>query len=66
MGPSCAVVDRLAQIFIKDVKSSNGTFINGARLSQEGVESPPFELNTDDIVVRSRPRASRRFSLNSA
>ena len=41
------------QIYIKDVKSSNGTFINGARLSQEGVESPPFELNTDDIVVSS-------------
>lgn len=39
-----------SKIFIKDVKSSNGTFINGARLSQEGVESPPFELNTDDIV----------------
>ncbi|KIM34263.1 hypothetical protein M408DRAFT_59629, partial [Serendipita vermifera MAFF 305830] len=38
------------KIYIKDVKSSNGTFINGARLSQEGVESPPFELNTDDIV----------------
>ncbi|PVG03389.1 hypothetical protein CPB86DRAFT_447543 [Serendipita vermifera] len=38
------------KIYIRDVKSSNGTFINGARLSQEGVESPPFVLNTDDQV----------------
>ena len=39
------------QIFIKDVKSSNGTFINGERLSSEGHESEPFELKSDDIVV---------------
>ncbi|OCH86578.1 hypothetical protein OBBRIDRAFT_761124 [Obba rivulosa] len=38
------------KIFIKDVKSSNGTFINGERLSPEGLESEPFELKTDDIV----------------
>ncbi|KAF8548614.1 hypothetical protein OG21DRAFT_1560880 [Imleria badia] len=38
------------KIFIKDVKSSNGTFINGERLSPEGVESEPFELKDDDIV----------------
>ncbi|KAF5378090.1 hypothetical protein D9615_007607 [Tricholomella constricta] len=38
------------KIFIKDVKSSNGTFINGERLSNEGVESEPFELKSDDIV----------------
>ncbi|KAI0776410.1 hypothetical protein BC629DRAFT_1526090 [Irpex lacteus] len=38
------------KIFIKDVKSSNGTFINSERLSAEGVESEPFELKTDDIV----------------
>ncbi|KIP09780.1 hypothetical protein PHLGIDRAFT_126079 [Phlebiopsis gigantea 11061_1 CR5-6] len=38
------------KIFIRDVKSSNGTFINGERLSQEGLESSPFELKSDDIV----------------
>ncbi|TBU52602.1 hypothetical protein BD310DRAFT_981744 [Dichomitus squalens] len=38
------------KIFIKDVKSSNGTFINGERLSPEGLESEPYELKTDDIV----------------
>ncbi|KAL4073464.1 hypothetical protein J3A83DRAFT_4228791 [Scleroderma citrinum] len=38
------------KIFIKDVKSSNGTFINGERLSPEGVESEPFELKNEDIV----------------
>ena len=39
------------KIFIKDVKSSNGTFINADRLSNEGLESKPFELKNDDIVV---------------
>ncbi|KIM79867.1 hypothetical protein PILCRDRAFT_823052 [Piloderma croceum F 1598] len=39
-----------AKIFIKDVKSSNGTFINGERLSPEGLESQPYELKSDDIV----------------
>ncbi|KAJ2931279.1 hypothetical protein H1R20_g5887, partial [Candolleomyces eurysporus] len=38
------------KIFIKDVKSSNGTFINGERLSSEAVESDPYELKSDDIV----------------
>uniref|UniRef100_A0A8H7Y444 FHA domain-containing protein n=1 Tax=Psilocybe cubensis TaxID=181762 RepID=A0A8H7Y444_PSICU len=38
------------KIYIKDVKSSNGTFINGERLSSEGHKSEPFELKSDDIV----------------
>ncbi|KAL1941564.1 hypothetical protein VTO73DRAFT_7003 [Trametes versicolor] len=38
------------KIFIKDVKSSNGTFINGERLSPEGLESDPYELKSDDVV----------------
>ncbi|KIL55930.1 hypothetical protein M378DRAFT_90088, partial [Amanita muscaria Koide BX008] len=40
------------KIFIKDLKSSNGTFINGEQLSQDGFQSEPFELKSDDIVVR--------------
>ncbi|KAF8313379.1 SMAD/FHA domain-containing protein [Amanita rubescens] len=38
------------KIFIKDVKSSTGTFINGSRLSPEGIESEPYGLTSDDIV----------------
>ncbi|KAG9093329.1 hypothetical protein FS749_014569 [Ceratobasidium sp. UAMH 11750] len=38
------------KIYIKDVKSSNGTFINGDRLSAESVESEPCELKSEDIV----------------
>ncbi|KAG2179183.1 hypothetical protein INT43_002033 [Umbelopsis isabellina] len=38
------------KVYIKDVKSSNGTFINGVRLSQEGEESAPVELNHNDVV----------------
>ncbi|GAA5850677.1 hypothetical protein JCM5353_000542 [Sporobolomyces roseus] len=36
------------KVFIKDVKSSSGTFINGERLSPESAESDIFELYTDD------------------
>ncbi|TCD64024.1 hypothetical protein EIP91_004658 [Steccherinum ochraceum] len=38
------------KIYIKDVKSSNGTFINSERLSAEGLESDPWELKNEDIV----------------
>jgi pSer/pThr/pTyr-binding forkhead associated (FHA) protein len=41
------------QIYIKDLKSSNGTFINNERLSPEGVESEPVEVKSEDIVVGS-------------
>jgi len=44
------VWEESGKIYIKDVKSSNGTFINGERLSPEGAESEPFELKTSDIV----------------
>lgn len=35
------------KMFIKDVKSSNGTFINGERLSPEAQESDVFELHNE-------------------
>ncbi|KAF9530308.1 hypothetical protein CPB83DRAFT_851363 [Crepidotus variabilis] len=38
------------RIYIKDVKSSNGTFVNGQQLSAESQESEPFELKSDDIL----------------
>ncbi|KAK9895391.1 hypothetical protein P389DRAFT_92646 [Cystobasidium minutum MCA 4210] len=38
------------KVYIKDVKSSNGTFINGERLSPEAVESDIFELHNNDMV----------------
>ena len=37
-------------VYIKDVKSSNGTFVNGTRLSPESQESEPLELHSDDVV----------------
>ncbi|KAG8785684.1 hypothetical protein FRB91_000451 [Serendipita sp. 411] len=36
------------RIWIKDTRSSNGTYLNGVRLSPEGVESVPFELTAGD------------------
>lgn len=36
--------------YIKDVKSSSGTFLNHIRLSPPGTESKPFPVNDGDIV----------------
>jgi len=36
------------KIWIRDVKSSNGTFVNGTRLSPENRESEPHELQPQD------------------
>ena len=38
------------QWFIKDVKSSSGTFLNHIRLSAPGTESRPYPVNDGDIV----------------
>ena len=39
------------KFFIQDTNSSNGTFLNGERLSDAGVASEPFELIDGDILV---------------
>ncbi|KAK8117580.1 fha domain containing protein [Apiospora kogelbergensis] len=36
--------------YIRDVKSSSGTFLNHIRLSPPGTESKPFSINDGDIV----------------
>ncbi|KAI1431220.1 SMAD/FHA domain-containing protein [Xylaria sp. CBS 124048] len=36
--------------FVKDVKSSSGTFLNHIRLSAPGTESKPYPINDGDIV----------------
>ncbi len=40
--------ERNGKIWIRDVKSSNGTFVNGTRLSAENRDSEPHELQTSD------------------
>ncbi|KAI9373261.1 hypothetical protein BJX61DRAFT_389467 [Aspergillus egyptiacus] len=42
--------DRNGKIWIRDVKSSNGTFLNGQRLSQENRESEPYEIRENDSL----------------
>ena len=42
--------DRSGKIWIRDVKSSNGTFVNGTRLSPENRDSEPHELREQDIL----------------
>jgi hypothetical protein len=38
------------KVWIRDIKSSNGTFVNGQRLSQENQDSEPHRLQTEDIL----------------
>ncbi len=40
--------ERSGKIWIRDVRSSNGTFVNGTRLSAENRDSEPHELQTGD------------------
>ncbi|EEP80686.1 predicted protein [Uncinocarpus reesii 1704] len=42
--------DRQGKIWIRDVKSSNGTFVNGQRLSPENKDSEPHELREHDTL----------------
>ncbi|KAJ5552192.1 hypothetical protein N7494_001570 [Penicillium frequentans] len=42
--------DKTGKVWIRDVKSSNGTFVNGHRLSPENRESEPHELREGDTL----------------
>ena len=42
--------EKSGKIWIRDVKSSNGTFVNGHRLSPENRESDPHELRENDTL----------------
>lgn len=42
--------DKSGKIWIRDVKSSNGTFVNGHRLSPENRESEPHEVRENDTL----------------
>ncbi|KAJ5163683.1 uncharacterized protein N7500_005513 [Penicillium coprophilum] len=42
--------DKSGKVWIRDVKSSNGTFVNGHRLSPENRESEPHELRETDTL----------------
>jgi len=42
--------ERNGKIWIRDVKSSNGTFVNGNRLSPENRDSEPHELREQDTL----------------
>ena len=42
--------DPSGKIWIRDVKSFNGTYVNGKRLSLEQEESHPHELREQDVL----------------
>ncbi|OAD07846.1 hypothetical protein MUCCIDRAFT_134153, partial [Mucor lusitanicus CBS 277.49] len=43
-------VETDGKLYIRDTKSSSGTFLNHVRLSPAGSESRPVELHDGDIV----------------
>ena len=45
--------DGNGRVFIRDLGSSNGTYINGFRLSMDGVPSEPFQLIVGQELVGS-------------
>ncbi|KAJ7821935.1 hypothetical protein B0H14DRAFT_2371032, partial [Mycena olivaceomarginata] len=53
------------RVLIRDVKSLNGTFGNGERLSLEGVESDLYELRSDGVPLLL-PRFSTCFCFSLA
>lgn len=46
----CELWCKDSQWYIKDVKSSSGTFLNRIRLSQPNEESKPFKIKDGDII----------------
>jgi hypothetical protein len=42
--------DRSGKIWIRDIKSFNGTFVNGQRLSAEQTDSDPHEIREQDVL----------------
>ncbi|KFH67895.1 hypothetical protein MVEG_06626 [Podila verticillata NRRL 6337] len=44
------IYTELGKFYIRDTKSSSGTFLNHARLSPPGVESKPAQLKDGDVV----------------
>lgn len=48
-----APISYIPQILMRDTRSSNGTWINGTRLSAKGEKSERFGLQSHDILVGS-------------
>lgn len=46
------------KVYIKDTKSSNGTYLNDERLSTCGKYSEPFELKTGNDFIRDKNDSS--------
>ncbi|GAB7347130.1 hypothetical protein MBLNU459_g3254t1 [Dothideomycetes sp. NU459] len=46
----CELWCQNGQWFVKDTKSSSGTFLNHVRLSSPGLESRPYPVNDGDII----------------
>ena len=42
--------NRGGRFYLKDVGSSNGTFVNNFRLSKSGAESEETQIYTDDVI----------------
>ena len=56
--------DVQGRVFIRDLGSSNGTYINGYRLSSDAVASEPFQLIIGQELVRKTPHSNLMFFVN--
>ena len=57
--------DAQGRVFIRDLGSSNGTYINGVRLSADAVASDPFPLIAGQELVYNPPPIHPRFTSSS-
>jgi FHA domain len=53
--------DVSGRVFIRDLGSSNGTYINGFRLSPDAVSSEPFQLFIGQELVSPLPQLPRKL-----
>jgi len=53
--------DVSGRVFIRDLGSSNGTYINGFRLSPDAISSEPFQLFTGQELVHPLPNYSQNL-----
>jgi pSer/pThr/pTyr-binding forkhead associated (FHA) protein len=56
----CEIWLREGKLYIRDTKSTRGTYLNGKRLSKTGRSSEPHELNNFDVLWLGKKGQPRR------
>ena len=62
----CLIESKNNSIFIKDLRSQHGTFINGTRILEAELQDGDIIcLGTTELMLHNRNKAKKEFSLNS-